>query len=67
MGETGKLCAAAPGGVPCEKPGTRQMLASHDVHEQYWFYLCEAHAKAWEAGQITIERLDARRVVEYTA
>ena len=66
MGETQQqACAARAAGVSCRNPGTHQHLETHDVHERFWFYLCDEHQQAWSAGQLDLEALDPGRVVTY--
>jgi len=66
MGESEqRMCAARTAGVACRHPGKREHLETHDMHERFWFYLCDEHQQAWIAGQLDLERLDPGRVVTY--
>ncbi len=62
----GRMCAARVSGAPCQNAGTHEKLETHDVHERHWFFLCDTHLEAWDAGQLDLEKLVPSRVVSYT-
>lgn len=66
MAESQKpLCAARSAGVACKNAGTREHVEVHDMHERMWFFLCDEHQRAWEAGELALERLNPERVTTY--